>query len=77
MLFGLLSLSIPGLGGLSLLLIAALWLRYAAVLDSFMVYKKRENAKGVPLVFPYVFPFLGSLPITYLWRPRDFVLSQK
>ncbi|KAI1139121.1 cytochrome P450 [Hypoxylon sp. FL0543] len=61
--------------GLCLLLIAALWHWYTASRDRFITYKKRDNAKGVPLTFPYVFPLLGCLPIAYLWNPRAFVLN--
>ncbi|KAK7753016.1 hypothetical protein SLS62_004965 [Diatrype stigma] len=69
----LLRLSVPNLGALSLLLIAVLWRRYTAQRDSFAAYKKHGNAQCAPLTFPYFFPLLGSLPITYLWKPRAFV----
>lgn len=65
------------LGAFSLLLLAVLWLRYITRRDSFDKYNKRGDAKGVPQTFPYVFPLLGSLPFTYLWKPRDFVLDPK
>lgn len=73
----LLRLSVPNLGALSLLLIAVLWRRYTAQRDGFTTYKKRDDAKRVPLTFPYFFPLLGSLPITYLWKPRAFVSDPK
>ncbi|KUJ06800.1 cytochrome P450 [Mollisia scopiformis] len=75
--FDLLALQTTHLGALFLLLIAALWHRYAANRRSFTAYTKRENNKGVvPLTFPYIFPLLGSLPVAYLWNPRAFVLSR-
>ncbi|KAI1370593.1 cytochrome P450 [Hypoxylon crocopeplum] len=75
MFWNLLPLSVGNLVALSLLLISALWLRYTARRDSFIAYEKRVNGKDAPLTFPHVFPILGSLPITYLWNPRGFVLN--
>ncbi|KAI1413327.1 cytochrome P450 [Hypoxylon sp. FL1857] len=63
------------LGAFSLLLIVGLWYWYTARRDNFIAHNRREGAKGAPLIFPYVFPLLGSLPITYLWNPRAFVLN--
>ncbi|KAI0596336.1 cytochrome P450 [Biscogniauxia sp. FL1348] len=65
------------LGALALLLIAALWLRYISTRDRFAAGEKNGgDAKGaIPPMFPYMFPLLGSLPVTYLWKPRDFVLN--
>ncbi|KAI1440154.1 cytochrome P450 [Annulohypoxylon stygium] len=37
--------------------------------------KKRDDAKGAPSTFPYIFPLLGSLPLAYLWDPKAFVLN--
>ncbi|KAI1749830.1 hypothetical protein F4782DRAFT_511668 [Xylaria castorea] len=59
---------------LPLLLFGALWLWYAAKRHGPVA---NANAKGIPLTFPYVFPFLGSLPIAYLYNPMAFVLSRK
>ncbi|KAI2463060.1 cytochrome P450 [Annulohypoxylon bovei var. microspora] len=75
MFFNLVSLHGANLGAAALLLIAALWFRYAARRDKFMVYEKRDDAKGAPSTFPYIFPLLGSLPVAYLWNPRAFVLN--
>ncbi|KAH6646126.1 cytochrome P450 [Truncatella angustata] len=63
------------LWALSLFLIAVLWYRYTAARNKFSSYEKRDNANSYPLTFPYVFPVLGTLPISYLWRPRAFVLN--
>ncbi|KAI0882867.1 cytochrome P450 [Annulohypoxylon maeteangense] len=63
------------LGVAFLFLITVLWLRYAAQRDRFAVLGKRDDAKGAPSTFPYVFPLLGSLPLAYLWDPRAFVLN--
>lgn len=68
---------VANLGALSLLLVVALWRRYTARRDDFIARNKRENSKGTPSTFPYVFPLVGSLPIKYLWKPRAFVLDQK
>ncbi|KUI58399.1 Cholesterol 7-alpha-monooxygenase [Cytospora mali] len=65
------------LAGLSLLVIAALWLRYTARHDSLAAHVKLGDTTGVPSTFPYIFPLLGSLPVTYLWDPRAFVLNRK
>jgi hypothetical protein len=67
----------PFLEAILLLLFAVLWLRYIASRDSFKAHRKRDNVQAPPLTFPYIFPLLGSLPITYLLRPRDFVLDQQ
>lgn len=77
MFYGLPPLRVADLGALSLLLIAALWRWCTVRWDSSMAYKKCDDVKHVPLTFPYFFPILGSLPITYLWKPRDFVLNRK
>ncbi|KAI1400296.1 cytochrome P450 [Hypoxylon fuscum] len=76
MFYGLPPLRVADLGALSLLLIAALWRWCTVRWDSSMAYKKCDDVKHVPLTFPYFFPILGSLPITYLWKPRDFVLNR-
>lgn len=68
---------VVNLATLCLLLTAALWSRYTARRDNFLSQEKHENAKGVPSMFPYIFPLLGSLPITYLWKPKAFVLNQR
>jgi hypothetical protein len=77
MLFDLLPLQTAHFGAFALLLIAALWHRYAAKLRHFQAYEKLNEGKGAPLTFPYVFPLLGSLPVSYLWNPRAFVLDRK
>ncbi|KAI1419927.1 cytochrome P450 [Xylaria sp. FL1777] len=72
-------LSLPGkvdLGALSLLLFGALWFWYAAKRHDPVASKTLVGAKGIPPTFPHVFPFLGSLPITYLYSPRAFVLNR-
>ncbi|KAF2112887.1 cytochrome P450 [Lophiotrema nucula] len=69
-------LSLTNLGPLLLLVFAALWIRYTIIYNQFLAYRKRDNAKASPLTFPYVFPLLGSLPLSYLWQPRGFVLDQ-
>ncbi|KAI1210070.1 cytochrome P450 [Annulohypoxylon truncatum] len=71
----LVSLHAADLGAAALLLIAAFWLRYTARRNRFTVDEKRDDAKGAPPTFPYVFPLLGSLPVAYLWNPRAFVLN--
>ncbi|KAI0443655.1 cytochrome P450 [Xylaria telfairii] len=35
-----------------------------------------DQLRSAPPTFPYVFPFLGSLPIAYLFNPRAFVLDR-
>lgn len=65
------------LGALCLALVAALWLRYTARRGFDIPHDKRGSAKGAPSIFPCMFPLLGSLPIMYLWKPRDFVLDPK
>ncbi|KAK3317974.1 Pfs, NACHT and ankyrin domain protein [Apodospora peruviana] len=39
--------------------------------------RPQTNKSGfkAPPTFPYVFPFLGSLPLGYLWGPGSFVLN--
>ncbi|KAI0972794.1 cytochrome P450 [Xylaria arbuscula] len=66
------------LAALVLLLFSALWLWLwqAAKRHGPVANDKLANAKGAPLTFPYVFPFLGSLPIAYLFNPRAFVLDR-
>lgn len=66
------------LSALSLLLAAGLWRQYTARRDGFLVLNKRDTTgQRVPPTFPYFFPLLGTLPITYLWKPRAFVLDRK
>ncbi|KAI0122342.1 cytochrome P450 [Daldinia grandis] len=77
MLFDLLPLSLANLSALCLLLTIAILRRYATKLAGRVAYEKRDDGKGIPLTFPYVFPFLGNLPIVYLWSPIDFVLNRK
>ncbi|KAK7740481.1 hypothetical protein SLS53_005324 [Cytospora paraplurivora] len=67
---------VANLVGLALFIVVALRRRYTATSDSFIERDKNENAKGAPSTFPHVFPLLGSLPISYLWGPRDFVLNR-
>lgn len=55
------------------LLIAILWRQYTTRCDNF----ENQITKGTPETFPYVFPLLGSLPVSYLWKPRDFVLDRR
>lgn len=64
---------IAGLGALAVLLIALLWRTYTARRDNF----DNQTQKGTPGTFPHVFPLLGSLPVSYLWKPRDFVLDRR
>ncbi|KAI0105052.1 cytochrome P450 [Nemania sp. FL0031] len=63
------------LGALVLLPLGALWLWHAAKWHGPVANDKLANAKGAPPTFPYVFPFLGSLPIAYLFSPKAFVLN--
>lgn len=65
------------LGAPFLLLVTLLWLRYTTMRDTFDTHNKRGETKGAPSTFPYVFPLLGSLPLMYLWKPRDFVLNPR
>lgn len=73
---GLTSWHVANLVALALCLVVALWRRYTARRDSFIGRDKVKNAKGAPSTFPYVFPLVGSLPISYLWGPKDFVLNR-
>ncbi|KAL2291309.1 hypothetical protein FJTKL_13926 [Diaporthe vaccinii] len=73
MFIDLISWPVANLGALSLVLIAALWLRRPSRRGAFATHKKSDDVKGVPSTFPCVFPLLGDLPIIYLWKPRDFV----
>lgn len=74
----LISWPVAKLGALSVLLIAALWVRLATGRGTFVTHNnKRGDAKGVPSTFPCIFPLLGSLPIIYLWKPREFVSDPK
>ncbi|KAI1368064.1 cytochrome P450 [Xylaria arbuscula] len=63
------------LGVLALLLFGALWLWHARKCHEPLANDKFAHAKGTPPTFPYVFPFLGSLPIAYLFNPRAYVLN--
>lgn len=65
------------LGVMSLLIITALWFGYTTIRGTWATHSKSDGTKGVPSTFPCVFPLLGSLPIIYLWKPRDFVLDPK
>ncbi|KAJ8126907.1 hypothetical protein O1611_g6730 [Lasiodiplodia mahajangana] len=60
-----------------LLIISALWLWHAAKRQGPgpVANDKRIHAKGSPPTFPHVFPFLGSLPIAYLFNPKAYVLN--
>ncbi|KAK3984617.1 cytochrome P450 [Cladorrhinum sp. PSN332] len=67
---------------LFVLLLAALWFRYRTTFHNFatQIPPKRHSSRGgdgqnIPPTFPYFFPILGTLPLAYLWRPRDLVLS--
>ncbi|KAI0402150.1 cytochrome P450 [Xylaria palmicola] len=60
------------LGALCLLLILG-W--HIAKRDILGAHQQRSRPLSNPSTFPSVFPLLGSLPIAYLWKPRDFVLS--
>lgn len=65
-------------GSLAATLIAIiLWRRYAIRRDSYAGQNESNTANGIPPTFPYLFPFLGTLPIAYLWKPRDLVLSRE
>ncbi|KAI1740537.1 cytochrome P450 [Xylaria scruposa] len=66
---------LANLGALGILLIAAFWRWYSASRDEFLARQKHGNARGAPPTFPYIFPLLGSMPISYLWKPRAFVLN--
>jgi hypothetical protein len=72
-----LRLDLPNVTACLLLVSAALCLRYTFKYARFQDYRKSEHAKAAPLTFPYFIPLLGSLPLQYLWRPKDFVLNQK
>lgn len=61
---------------LLLLLLGLACFRYSANSDRFQTYEKPDGTKATPLSFPYFSP-LGSLPITYLLQPRQFVLNPK
>lgn len=75
---GILTWRTANLGTLALLLITILWRRYATRRDRYAGHDKNGASKGlVPSTFPYAFPLLGSLPVSYLWKPRAFVLDQK
>lgn len=65
------------LGAFSLLLVAALWIWYTTRQGKLVTHNKGVGAKGTPSTFPCIFPRLGSLPIVYLWKPRDFVSDPK
>ena len=69
--------NMANLAAFFLFLLAVLWRRYTAKCNAFIAYKKRDSARGTPFTFPYAFPLLGSLPIAYLWNPRDFVLNPR
>lgn len=60
-----------------MLLVIVLWRRYAVWCQIYEGQSKRSTANGAPPTFPYFFPLLGSLPVSYLWKPRAFVLSQE
>lgn len=78
MFIDLISWPVAKLGALSVLLIAALWVRLTTRRGTtFVTHNKRGDVKGVPLTFPCIFPLLGSLPIIYLWKPREFVSDPK
>lgn len=69
------------LGAIVLLLFSALWLWHAVnskrrgpIPDDNL---KLTNAKGAPPTFPYIIPFVGSLPTAYLLNARAFVLDRK
>ncbi|KAI1274626.1 cytochrome P450 [Xylaria sp. FL0933] len=64
------------LGALVLLLFSALWLWHAVKRRCLIPDDKLTNAKGAPPTFPYIIPFVGSLPIAYLFNPRAFVLDR-
>ncbi|CAN8104712.1 unnamed protein product [Discula destructiva] len=69
------SWSAANIGGLSLFLVVALWLRYTSWRDAFATQSQTRDGKSVPSTFPYIVPLLGSLPIAYLWGPKAFVLN--
>lgn len=60
-----------------MLLVVVLWRRYAIWCEIYECQSKSGTANDAPLTFPYFLPLLGSLPISYLWKPRAFVLSQE
>ncbi|CAG8951630.1 hypothetical protein HYFRA_00005430 [Hymenoscyphus fraxineus] len=73
---------LPGtshLGAVLLFLVAVLWLRYVLGNKARFVAQCKNHDKGkiveAPLTFPYIVPLLGSVPISYLWNPRGFVLN--
>lgn len=77
MFYDLVSWPMAKLGALSLVLIAALWLRWTIRRGTLVTHNKSGSAKGVPTTFPCILPLLGNLPIIYLWKPRDFVSDPK
>ena len=77
MMFSNLNPSVTNLAVLLLFLLVVLWRHYTLKYNAFAACQKVDNTRGAPLTFPYVFPLLGSLPIAYLWKPRDFVLNRR
>ncbi|CAG8975898.1 hypothetical protein HYALB_00006515 [Hymenoscyphus albidus] len=67
------------LGAVLLFLVAVLWLRYVLGNKPRFVAQCKNHDKGkiveAPLTFPYIVPLLGSVPISYLWNPKGYVLN--
>ncbi|KAI1825086.1 cytochrome P450 [Xylaria intraflava] len=61
---------VPNLGTLCLLIAIA-----AILLQQLSNATAQKKHGGVPATFPHAIPFLGSLPIAYLWKPKDYVLN--
>ncbi|KAF2468300.1 cytochrome P450 [Lindgomyces ingoldianus] len=66
------SLYIPRL---LLAVVTLLLLHYIYKHKHFRECTKQDNSKLTPPTELYVFPLLGSLPLTYIWNPRGFVLN--
>ncbi|KAI1342556.1 cytochrome P450 [Xylariaceae sp. FL0016] len=71
----LLSPLVVNLAVLSLVVITICWHRYLSARAQFTKVQNPSDVGSVPPTFPHVFPLLGSLPLDYLWSPKEFVLN--
>jgi hypothetical protein len=59
--------------------LAILSFRYNALQTHYQAAKNKSGngSKEAPPTVPYVFPFLGTVPLAYVWSPIAFVLNPK
>lgn len=51
--------------------------QYAITAARFPLHVDAPGQEKKPPLVPHIAPFLGTLPLTFLWNPMQFVISSK